>query len=617
MKRIVAFLAGALCLLACVMTPAQQVARDLPARVVTGTAAISGIVVTDTRPPRPARKTRVTLNSVDGAIPGRTTTTDDEGRFAFQALPQGRFNVTTTKPGYLPTTYGAKRPGRTGTPIALSDGERVNVTLTIARGGVITGAVRDSSGQPVQGAAVQVLRYGYSAVTGEKMLSDPTVGRSATTDDRGLYRAWALPPGDYVVMVTPTGGRAFLGLDDIRRLTPAEIERARQLVSAARGAGAGSAPASAAGPPLSESPVGSRATYAPVLFPGTTDLATASTITLAAGEERGNIDIQLQLIPTARLDGTINLPEGVALRSLSTTLTPVGLAAQLLGSSGRPANAIVPPGTVNTFSFAGVTPGQYTVLVKTVSTAGRRGAAGPTPAAPAPMWWGMTDVVVEGRDVSVTIDLHAGLTVSGRVAFDGASPPPSLAGTHFFLVPLGSGGSQPGPSGGDVDTKGMFTFSGVTPGRYRLSRLGSSLGSWCPKTAAADGRDVLDSPLEITNSSVKELLVTFTDQPTQVSGVLQDASGRPASDYFIIAFASDKSYWTPGSRRVVETRPANDGRYSIVGLPPGPYRIAALTDVEAGESNDPGFLSSLGQASIGVTLVEGQRLVQDLRLAGR
>src|SRR5207344_1908912 len=96
----------------------------------------------------------------------------------------------------------------------------------------------------------------------------------------------------------------------------------------------------------------------------------------------------------------------------------------------------------------------------------------------------------------------------------------------------------------------------------------------------------------------------------------QDATGLPASDYFIIAFPSDKSLWTPGARRVVETRPASDGRYSIVGLPPGQYRIAALTDVETGEWNDPDFLSGLVGASIDVTLVEGQKLTQDLRLAG-
>jgi hypothetical protein len=99
-------------------------------------------------------------------------------------------------------------------------------------------------------------------------------------------------------------------------------------------------------------------------------------------------------------------------------------------------------------------------------------------------------------------------------------------------------------------------------------------------------------------------------------GVLLDTSGRTASDYFIIVFPSDKSYWTPGSRRVMSTRPANDGKFRIGGLPPGDYRIAALTDVESGEWNDPAFLVSLVDASIRITLVDGQVTTQDLKLAG-
>ena len=67
---------------------------------------------------------------------------------------------------------------------------------------------------------------------------------------------------------------------------------------------------------------------------------------------------------------------------------------------------------------------------------------------------------------------------------------------------------------------------------------------------------------------------------------------------------------------MIETRPANDGHYTVAGLPAGDYRVAALTDVESGEWNDPGFLAGLVDASIKVTLVEGQKTSQDLRLAG-
>ena len=119
-----------------------------------------------------------------------------------------------------------------------------------------------------------------------------------------------------------------------------------------------------------------------------------------------------------------------------------------------------------------------------------------------------------------------------------------------------------------------------------------------------------------TIGDIKDLVVTLTDRPTQLSGVLQDTSGRPASDYFIIVFPSDKTYWTPGSRRVVETRPGSDGRYAVTGLPAGEYRVAALTDVESGEWNDPRFLAGLVTASVTITLVEGEKTPLNLKLTG-
>jgi hypothetical protein len=81
-------------------------------------------------------------------------------------------------------------------------------------------------------------------------------------------------------------------------------------------------------------------------------------------------------------------------------------------------------------------------------------------------------------------------------------------------------------------------------------------------------------------------------------------------------FTTDRSYWTPRSRRVRSTRPATDGKFSMIGLPPGDYFIAALTDFEPVEMNDATFLAGLVNASIKVTLTEGQRTTQDLKLAG-
>jgi hypothetical protein len=54
----------------------------------------------------------------------------------------------------------------------------------------------------------------------------------------------------------------------------------------------------------------------------------------------------------------------------------------------------------------------------------------------------------------------------------------------------------------------------------------------------------------------------------------------------------------------------------FAGIPPGQYHLTAVTDVEPGEWFNPDFLSQLLGASVGVTLGEAERKVQDLRVAG-
>ena len=72
--------------------------------------------------------------------------------------------------------------------------------MTIARGGVIAGVVRDLQGRPVPGMNVRVLKLGYNALTGEPSLGVPGTSTISPTDDRGEYRAFGLPPGGYLVV---------------------------------------------------------------------------------------------------------------------------------------------------------------------------------------------------------------------------------------------------------------------------------------------------------------------------------------------------------------------------------------------------------------------------------
>jgi hypothetical protein len=133
----------------------------------------------------------------------------------------------------------------------------------------------------------------------------------------------------------------------------------------------------------------------------------------------------------------------------------------------------------------------------------------------------------------------------------------------------------------------------------------------------AAGRDSLDYPLVIgAGTNVTDVIITFADKATELTGTLQDAAGTATSDYSIIVFPSDKQYWQPQSRRIQSVRPGTDGKFTVRNLPPGAYSIVAVTDVEPGEWYDPEFLSQLAGAAMRFTLDAGEKKTQDIRIAG-
>ena len=81
-------------------------------------------------------------------------------------------------------------------------------------------------------------------------------------------------------------------------------------------------------------------------------------------------------------------------------------------------------------------------------------------------------------------------------------------------------------------------------------------------------------------------------------------------------FSTDERTWFAQSRAIAQTRPANDGVFSVRGLPAGEYFLAALTDVERDEWFDPAFLRQLVPAAMKVTLADGEKKTQDIRITG-
>ena len=609
---------------------AQQ--RDITPRPA-GTAEIAGVLLSADAAPQPVRRAVVTVSragSGDRAEDARSVLTDDAGRFSIGRLPAGQFDVTARKASYLDAKYGATRPGRPGSPIALADGQRVEIRFTIFKGSVIAGMLRDAAGQPLAGVAVVAINVRDQEPSIAAMLAPPTV-----SDDQGAYRLYGLMPGEYIIATS----FASEGAGALTSRSTADMDALLATLGGRTGA-TGPATTTPAGP----APV-IRVGPAPIYFPGTPIYAEAGRVRLQPGEERDGVSFTVDRVPVATIEGTIagQVPSLAAVE-LSVIL-PGPRFANLPGTLGITGK---PPNERGEFSYSNVPPGQYRIVAR--ARRGEPGAPPPSPltgrggggaassggapaAGPAPIYTGeqlfaVADVDVRGRDVTgVTLHLQPGGTLSGKVVFDSTTATMPAQGTiRIGLNQIGSTGTA--MSGGarigaaltslqsvGLDADGTFRIVGIGPAAYTLGVMLPVMSStWRIRSAIVDGRDLLDEIIEGPSVQLSDVIVTLTDKRTELSGTLQSATSQPAVEYFVVAFSPDRRYWRPGSRRAQWGRPATDGRFAFRDLPPGEYLLAALTDLDPAAWLDPAFLEQVAPSAVKVTLGEGQRLAQDLRI---
>ena len=588
MTRLLTLLmAAAIVSVAPVSAAQPQQPRDAAAlRAKPGTALIGGIVTSDGRP---LRRALVTLSgsAVTGSV---QVTTDDSGRFAFPDLPAGRYTITAEKPAYVRAYYGSKLVGRgPGTPIALTEGQRLtDVAIALLRGAVIEGTVFDENDVPMADAQISV--YQPVLVNGERKLVNPPGSQWTTTDDRGIYRVYGLAPGEYTVRAGGGNPRGETGLT-----TPAEINAAlREL----QGSSPGAAVQPGAGPP--------RVSRTGAYFPGVTDAALAEFFTLAAGQERTGVDLRSPLVRPTRLEGTAVGPTGQPLRAVMIGLANASTGGMYMSLGG------IRPQEDGRFRVVSVTPGRYLFFGR-----GKEGGGSTGDPSLLPLWTSAEVTVNEQDFLDLVLQFLPGTSVSGRLAFRGSQTPPDRTKIRLALAAVPTiAGTAVSPPAMSPQADGSFAFTNVAPGKYRLALTGA--GSWSLRSAIVNGRDTLDQPLEVPpGQDVSDVAVTLTDQPAEISGIVLDQLGRPTPEYAIVVFSTDRAHWSTAPRRVSGVvKAGSDGRFTVTGLPPGEYFLTVLTDPDPSQLRDPSFLEPLAASAIRITLGEGEKKAQDVKLSG-
>ena len=582
--RAAAILSALLCTATATISGQQRDAN--PRTIPVGTAVVSGQTLTTDESPRPLRRVLITLSGAE--IRGdRQAMSDDEGRFRFEGLVAGRYTVRAEKPAYVTMHYGSTRPGYgPGTPVAVADGQSAQVTLRIPRGGVIAGTIRAPGGELLASAQAQLFRV--LSISGQlRTASVPWVRNNLATDDKGRFRFYGLPPGDYVIKgLAASGG-------EVQLTTTAELEAAARAV--AQMARSGPTPLATPTP----APPVPKVRYAEMYAPNSLDLEGAERFKVGIAQEISDVEITVGLARTARVSGEWIGPDGTPLtnalvsvvntRSKSVWISPGGIRAD---TSGK-------------FTLPGLPEGEWGLIGRAADPSSPQGAS---------ILFAEATFTMTGDDLTnVVLSFQRGATVSGRLEMtSGSVMPPGL---RLGLAPVGAiGGSAGFPEAQSVQPDGTFQFVGVAPGRYRLNVSGAA--NLTLRSAMLGSVDTLDGSIDVEpRQDIAGLHVVLTSQPTQLGGTLFDGLERPAPEYAVIVFSTDRAHWATAPRRMTGlVKLDSRGAYRITGLPPGTYYLSAVTDVDPAELGDTAFLEQLALASLTITLKEGETKVQDIKI---
>lgn len=602
---------------------------------------VAGVIVTPAGPAVPAGPS---------VPPAPRALTNAAGTFIIRGLHSGTVFFTAEKSGYGVATYNQRRFGGSGQGVTLTEGKTIEgIDIRIWRYASISGTVLDEAGDPVVG--VRVRAFARMFVAGRPRFSASV---TALTDDRGMYRLGNLGPGEYAIGVPSTqttvpndvmdvffsasGG----GAAEVRARTARELNELGATIVPA-----GSPFAFAAGdqtvtlPPGSAVPHadarGAIVVYPTMFFPAAASLAQAGVVSIRAGEERSSVDLQLLPSRTTRVAGTVMAPDGPA-GTVGVKLLP----ASADGASEPIEAAITITNSSGGFTFPAVPPGQYELLVLRkprepvevdegtrvrVTAAGDvtmgtavRPSTPPPPSIPADATlYAKVALPVGDTPINdVVVPLLPAPRVTGHLEFEGTADRPSaasLAGLRINIDPADGSvlaDATSAAQAGRPDEDGQFRTFGVPPGRYVL-RITAPRG-WILKGALAGGVDIADTPFSVGTRDVTDVVITFTDRPATVSGMVRKGADRDG-DAVVVLFPADSAAWTgrgPFPRRMRNARADKDGGYTITGVPAGEYLIAAIHEDSVADWQNPSFLDQLARVARTVRVLDGDRQNQDL-----
>lgn len=364
---------------------------------------------------RPLTNANVVAQSITNKGLPRASPVDSEGNFVFDDMAAAVYVILATAPGYIDPSFSTGDPNQWPRHLIGSQ-----LRLTLVKGGIITGTVTNSRGEPVVGVPVRAnLANGPPA----SFVNFVSGGGVSESDDRGIYRIYGLLPGQYTV--SAGGGGQFGNF-------------------------------SANGFDLD----------VPIYYPSSTR-DTAVPVSVRGGDATTGIDIKYRGIEGHSISG-------VVLGTIDASAT-TGAVTVILSHAGTTSMLSIALASVaeerRAFSFNGVADGDYDVLGSFLADQNSNALVG------------TNRVSVRGADVTgLELRLAQLSSITGSITLDPIKPEDKCDKRQSQLIETSLGaprddrkksGSQAMTAlyaglGGTVNDKGEFALRNLDAGRYRL-----------------------------------------------------------------------------------------------------------------------------------------------------
>jgi hypothetical protein len=564
--------------------------------------------------------------------------TDAGGRFFFDEVPAGQVQIAANKPGWIPGALGRSLPGGAAAPLELGENaRRADLSIKLWRYGVLTGRVSDDQSDPMVGVDVRIFQRTF--VAGRPRLVFST---RALTDDRGVYRASTLLPGDYVVVVPasvtsePTGSRGAGGSDVYLRtmtglgVAPMSVGTNATLPVPGADTRVTSILPIARRPSLE----GPWLTYATTFAPSARSLGTAAVVHVDAGREQSGADVAIRFVGTYQVSGVVTETDGKPAAFHAVHLLPADSADNPLFDVSTAVSD-----SAGAFTFHGVPPGDYIARVirvpvpegARVGTCGGTGAisfvcitgGSPNNGLPVPaenLFYADRAVTVVDRALrDIDLTLRAGVRATGTAQFEGTATRPTPAQWSRLGIQLEAATGRTAQAAGGFDStfpgrfdgEGRFTTPSTWPGRY-LFKVPSPPPGWTLKSVIYQGREISETALDL-KSDIDGVVVNFTDRPQTLQGTVRAAEPTD-QPLLVVLFPVDRSGWTDyglTSRRVRSVS-VLDSRFTMPAPPAGEYFLIALPAGQANNWQSPATLEKLAQQAERVQVSDGQSVTRTL-----